>query len=139
DLIDEYRIIVDKSTVPVGTAGKVRSAIRKKLDARGLKNIEFDVVSNPEFLKEGNAIQDFMRPDRVIIGTDNIRTAEILKELYNPFIRTTNNPILIMDIRSAELTKYASNCFLATKVSFINELAILCDKLGANIDLVREG
>ncbi len=139
DIIDEYKIIVDKSTVPVGTAEKVRTTIREKLDSRGLKNIEFDVVSNPEFLKEGNAIADFMRPDRVIIGTDNVRTAEILKELYNPFTRTTNNPILIMDIRSAELTKYASNCFLATKVTFINELAILCDKLGANIDLVREG
>ncbi len=139
DIIDEYKIIVDKSTVPVGTAEKVRTTIREKLNSRGLKNIEFDVVSNPEFLKEGNAIADFMRPDRVIIGTDNVRTAEILKELYNPFTRTTNNPILIMDIRSAELTKYASNCFLATKVTFINELAILCDKLGANIDLVREG
>jgi UDPglucose 6-dehydrogenase len=139
DIIDEYKIIVDKSTVPVGTAEKVRATIREKLDSRGLKNIEFDVVSNPEFLKEGNAIADFMRPDRVIIGTDNVRTAEILKELYNPFTRTTNNPILIMDIRSAELTKYASNCFLATKVTFINELAILCDKLGANIDLVRDG
>lgn len=139
DIIDEYKIIVDKSTVPVGTAEKVRDTIRKRLDGRGLSNLEFDVVSNPEFLKEGNAIQDFMRPDRVIVGTDNVRTAELLKELYNPFIRTTNNPILVMDIRSAELTKYASNCFLATKVTFINELAILCDKLGANIDLVREG
>ena len=139
DIINEYKIIVDKSTVPVGTAEKVRTTIREKLNGRGLKNIEFDVVSNPEFLKEGNAIADFMRPDRMIIGTDNVRTAEILKELYNPFTRTTNNPILVMDIRSAELTKYASNCFLATKVSFINELAILCDKLGANIDLVREG
>jgi UDPglucose 6-dehydrogenase len=139
DIIDEYKIIVDKSTVPVGTAERVRDTIRKKLYARGLSSLEFDVVSNPEFLKEGNAIQDFMRPDRVIVGTDNIRTAELIKELYSPFIRTTNNPILVMDIRSAELTKYASNCFLATKVSFINELAILCDKLGANIDLVREG
>ncbi len=139
DIIDEYKIIVDKSTVPVETAEKVRTTIQEKIDARGLKDIEFDVVSNPEFLKEGNAIQDFMRPDRVIIGTDNVRTAELLKELYSPFMRTTNNPILVMDIRSAELTKYASNCFLATKVSFINELAILCDKLGANIDLIREG
>ncbi|MGD0822342.1 MAG: UDP-glucose/GDP-mannose dehydrogenase family protein [Desulfomonilia bacterium] len=139
DIIDDYKIIVDKSTVPVGTAEKVHDTIRRKLDARLLKHLEFDMVSNPEFLKEGNAIQDFMRPDRVIIGTDNVRTAEILKELYSPFIKTTNNPIIVMDIRSAELTKYASNCFLATKVSFINELAILCDKLGANIDLVREG
>ncbi len=139
DIIDEYKIIVDKSTVPVGTAEKVRDTIRKNLDARGMNHVEFDVVSNPEFLKEGNAIQDFMRPDRVIVGTDNVRTAELLKELYSPFVRTTNNPVIVMDIRSAELTKYASNCFLATKVTFMNELAILCDKLGANIDLVREG
>lgn len=139
DIIDGYKIIVDKSTVPVGTAEKVHKTVRDKLDARGLQHVEFDVVSNPEFLKEGNAIQDFMRPDRVIIGTDNVRIAEIFKDLYNPFIRTTNNPVLVMDIRSAELTKYASNCFLATKVSFINELAILCDKLCANIDFVRDG
>jgi UDPglucose 6-dehydrogenase len=139
ELLDEYKIIVDKSTVPVGTAEKVRDTIRAKLEARGLASVQFDVVSNPEFLKEGNAIQDFMRPERVIIGTDNVRTAAILKELYAPFIRTTNNPVLIMDIRSAELTKYASNAFLATKVSFINELAILCDKLGADIAHVREG
>jgi UDPglucose 6-dehydrogenase len=139
ELLDEYKIIVDKSTVPVGTAEKVRDTIRAKLEARGLASVQFDVVSNPEFLKEGNAIQDFMRPERVIIGTDNVRTAAILKELYAPFIRTTNNPVLIMDNRSAELTKYASNAFLATKVSFINELAILCDKLGADIAHVREG
>lgn len=139
DTIEGYRIVVDKSTVPVGTGEKVRDTIRKRLDERGLSHVEFDVVSNPEFLKEGNAIQDFMRPDRVVIGADNVRTAEILKELYSPFVRTTNNPILVMDIRSAELTKYASNCFLAAKVTFMNELAILCDRLGANIDLVREG
>ncbi|HNR52335.1 MAG TPA: UDP-glucose/GDP-mannose dehydrogenase family protein, partial [Deltaproteobacteria bacterium] len=139
DIVDEYKIIVDKSTVPVGTAEMVRDTVRKRLDARGLNHLEFDVVSNPEFLKEGNAIQDFMRPDRVIVGTDNVRTAELLKELYGPFVRTTNNPVIVMDIRSAELTKYASNCFLAAKVTFMNELAILCDKLGANIDLVREG
>jgi len=139
DILDEYRIIVDKSTVPMGTAEKVRDTIKKRLDARGLKHLEFDVISNPEFLKEGNAVQDFMRPDRVIVGTDNVRTAEILKELYSPFVRTTNNPVIVMDIRSAELTKYASNCFLAAKVTFMNELAILCDRLGANIDLVREG
>jgi len=139
DCIDEYKIIVDKSTVPVGTAEKVKSIIAQRLDARGLESLEFDIVSNPEFLKEGNAIQDFMRPERVIIGTDNVRTAEILKELYSPFIRTSNNPVLVMNIRSAELTKYASNAFLATKVSFINELAILCDKLGADIENVREG
>lgn len=139
DIIDEYKIIVDKSTVPVGTAEKVRDTIKKQLDARGMNHVEFDVVSNPEFLKEGNAIQDFMRPDRVIVGVENVRTAELLKELYSPFVRTTNNPVIVMDIHSAELTKYASNCFLATKVTFMNELAILCDKLGANIDMVREG
>ena len=126
-IIDGYKIIIDKSTVPVGTAEKVRTSIQEKLDSRGLSHVEFDVASNPEFLKEGNAIQDFMRPERVVIGTDNVRTAEIIKELYNPFVRTTNNPILVMDIRSAELTKYASNAFLATKVAFINEIAILCD------------
>jgi UDPglucose 6-dehydrogenase len=138
-IMDGYKIIVDKSTVPVGTADKVRDAIREELKKRNLENIEFDVVSNPEFLKEGNAIQDFMRPERVIVGTDNVRTAALFKELYDPFVRTTNNPILVMDIRSAELTKYASNAFLATKVSFINELAILCDMVGADISQVREG
>ncbi len=139
EFIDEYKIIVDKSTVPVGTAEKVRERIRQGLDDRGLCSLEFDVVSNPEFLKEGNALQDFMRPERVVIGTDNVRTAELIKELYSPFIRTTNNPVLIMDIRSAELTKYASNAFLAAKVTFMNELAILCDRLGADINHVREG
>ncbi len=125
DIVDEYKIVVDKSTVPVGTAEMVRDTVRKRLDARGLNHLEFDVVSNPEFLKEGNAIQDFMRPDRVIVGTDNVRTAELLKELYGPFVQTTNNPVIVMDIRSAELTKYVSNCFLAAKVTFMNELAIL--------------
>lgn len=139
DTMEEYKIIVNKSTVPVGTAEKVRETIQEKLVQRGLSHIEFDVVSNPEFLKEGNAISDFMRPERMIVGTDNVRTAEIMKELYSPFVRTTNNPILIMDIRSAELTKYASNVFLATKISFINELAILCEKVGADISHVREG
>ncbi len=138
-IMTEYRIIVNKSTVPVGTADKVREAIRKELKKRGLERLEFDVVSNPEFLKEGNAVQDFMRPDRVVVGTDNVRTAALFRELYDPFVRTTNNPILIMDNKSAELTKYASNAFLATKVSFINELAIICDKVGADISLVRDG
>ena len=138
-IMTEYKIIVNKSTVPVGTADKVRSVIQAELEARGLGQVEFDVVSNPEFLKEGNALQDFMRPERVVVGTDNVRTAALFRELYDPFVRTTNNPVLVMDIRSAELTKYASNAFLATKVSFINELAILCDKVGADISLVREG
>ena len=134
-----YKIVVDKSTVPVGTAEKVRDTIHEKLEQRGLGYVEFDVVSNPEFLKEGNALQDFMRPERVIVGADNVRTAEIMKALYEPFVRTTDNPVLVMDIRSAELTKYASNSFLATKITFINELAILCDKIGADIFQVREG
>ena len=138
-IMEEYKIIVMKSTVPVGTADKVRTVIRDELNKRHLEQIEFDLVSNPEFLKEGNAVQDFMKPDRVIVGVDNVRTAALFKELYDPFIRTTNNPILIMDIRSAELSKYASNAFLATKVSFINELAILCEKVGADISQVREG
>jgi UDPglucose 6-dehydrogenase len=139
EIMTEYKIIVDKSTVPVGTGDKVREIIRTSLEGRGLSGVEFDVVSNPEFLKEGNAVQDFMRPDRVVIGTDNVRTATILKELYIPFVRTTNNPMLVMDIKSAELSKYAANAFLATKVSFINELSILCDKMGADISHVREG
>jgi UDPglucose 6-dehydrogenase len=138
-IITEYKIIIDKSTVPVGTGDKVREIIRDSLNERGLNNVEFDVVSNPEFLKEGNAVQDFMRPDRVVIGTDNVRTAAILKELYIPFVRTTNNPMLVMDLRSAELSKYAANAFLATKVSFINELSMLCDKMGADISHVRDG
>ncbi|HOD72762.1 MAG TPA: UDP-glucose/GDP-mannose dehydrogenase family protein [Deltaproteobacteria bacterium] len=138
-IMTEYRIIVNKSTVPVGTADRVRETIRKELKKRGLDRLEFDIVSNPEFLKEGNAVQDFMRPDRVVVGTDNVRTAALFRELYDPFVRTTNNPILIMDNKSAELTKYASNAFLATKVSFINELAIICDKVGADISHVRDG
>lgn len=138
-IMTDYKIIVNKSTVPVGTADKMRAVIGEELAKRGLEHIEFDVVSNPEFLKEGNAIQDFMRPERVIVGTDNVRTAALFRELYDPFVRTTNNPILIMDNRSAELSKYAANAFLATKVSFINELAILCEKVGADISLVREG
>ncbi len=138
-IMTEYKIIVNKSTVPVGTADKVRDVVGKELKKRKLDHLEFDVVSNPEFLKEGNAVQDFMRPDRVVVGTDNVRTAALFKELYDPFVRTTNNPILVMDNKSAELTKYASNAFLATKVSFINELSIICDKVGADISHVRDG
>ena len=138
-IMEDYKIIIDKSTVPVGTADKVKEVISEELKKRGKQNIEFDIVSNPEFLKEGNALQDFMRPERVIVGTDNVRTAALFKELYDPFVRTTNNPILIMDIKSAELAKYASNAFLATKVTFMNELAILCDMVGADISQVREG
>ena len=132
-----YKIIVDKSTVPVGTADKVRAAIQQELDARGL-SLEFDVVSNPEFLKEGAAIDDFMKPDRVVIGTDNVRTAEIMKELYDPFMRKQNR-MIIMDIRSAEMTKYAANAMLATRISFMNQIANLCERMGADVMAVREG
>ncbi|MBN1573520.1 MAG: UDP-glucose/GDP-mannose dehydrogenase family protein [Deltaproteobacteria bacterium] len=131
-VMDGYRIIVDKSTVPVGTADLVAQVIKKET------NNEFDVVSNPEFLKEGAAVDDFMKPERIIIGTDDVRVAEIMKELYAPFIRT-GNPMYIMDVKSAELTKYASNAFLATKISFMNEIANLCDRLGANVEHVRKG
>jgi len=132
-----FKIIVDKSTVPVGTADKVRTAIQEELDKRGV-SLEFDVVSNPEFLKEGAAIDDFMKPDRVVIGTDNVRTAEIMKELYDPFMRKQNR-LLIMDIRSAEMTKYAANAMLATRISFMNQIANLCERMGADVAAVREG
>lgn len=132
-----FKIIVDKSTVPVGTADLVRKAIGEELAKRGEK-VPFDVVSNPEFLKEGNAIDDFMKPDRVVVGCDDPRTAELMKELYAPFVRT-EKPILIMDVRSAEMTKYAANAMLATKISFMNDIANLCEKVGANIDNVRRG
>lgn len=135
--MESYKIVVDKSTVPVGTADKVRAALQGELDARGLA-LEFDVVSNPEFLKEGAAIDDFMKPDRVVIGTDNVRTAEIMKELYEPFMRK-NNRMIIMDIRSAEMTKYAANAMLATRISFMNQIALLCERMGADVAAVREG
>ena len=132
-----YRIIVDKSTVPVGTADKVREVILEELAIRGV-DLEFDVVSNPEFLKEGAAIDDFMKPDRVVIGTDNVRTAEIMKELYDPFMRK-NNRMIVMNIRSAEMTKYAANAMLATRISFMNQIAGLCERMGADVAAVREG
>jgi len=132
-----YRIIVDKSTVPVGTADRVRAEVRAALDKRGV-NIEFDVASNPEFLKEGAAIEDFTKPDRIVIGTDNPRTAELLRALYDPFNRNHDRAI-VMDIRSAELTKYAANAMLATKISFMNELANLAERVGADIEQVRVG
>lgn len=127
-----YKIIVDKSTVPVGTAGQVAEAI-----AEGTTH-EFNMVSNPEFLKEGAAIDDFMKPDRVVIGTDDPRVAEIMKELYSPFVRS-GQPILCMDIASAEMTKYTSNAMLATRISFMNEIANLCERVGANVHEVRKG
>ncbi len=135
--MEGFKIVVDKSTVPVGTADLVRAAIQGELDIRG-ENLEFDVVSNPEFLKEGAAIDDFMKPDRVVIGTDNVRTAEIMKELYAPFMRRTNR-LIIMDIRSAEMTKYAANAMLATRISFMNQIANLCERMGADVASVREG
>ncbi|WP_224956656.1 UDP-glucose dehydrogenase family protein [Geomonas subterranea] len=135
--MESFKIIVDKSTVPVGTADKVRAAVKEELDARGL-HIEFDVVSNPEFLKEGAAIDDFMKPDRVVIGTDNVRTAEIMKELYSAFMRKSNR-MLVMDIRSAEMTKYAANAMLATRITFMNQIANLCEMMGADVMAVREG
>ncbi len=131
-IIKEYKVIVDKSTVPVGTAEKVHYAI-----ATNCKS-EFDVVSNPEFLREGLAVEDFMKPDRVIIGTNSERAKKILNELYAPFVRQ-GNPLIFMDERSAELTKYAANSFLATKISFMNEIAILCERLGADVDMIRRG
>ena len=133
----DYRIIVDKSTVPVGTADKVRERVEQSVSERGVK-VEFDVVSNPEFLKEGAAVADFMKPDRVIVGTDNPRTAELLKTLYDPFTRNRER-MIIMDVRSAELTKYAANAMLATKISFMNEVANLAERMGADIEKVRIG
>jgi UDPglucose 6-dehydrogenase len=135
--MSDYRIVVDKSTVPVGTADKVKAEIEKVLEEQG-KTIEFDVVSNPEFLKEGAAISDFMKPDRIIVGTDNPRTTELLRSLYEPFNRN-HDRLISMDIRSAELTKYAANAMLATKISFMNELANLAERFGADIEAVRLG
>lgn len=135
--MDDYRIIVDKSTVPVGTADKVRQAVKDTLRARGA-DLEFDVVSNPEFLREGAAIGDFMKPDRIVIGTDNPRTTELLRLLYDPYTRNRDR-LLAMDIRSAELTKYAANAMLATRISFMNELANLAERVDADIEKVRLG
>jgi UDPglucose 6-dehydrogenase len=135
--LGEYRAIVTKSTVPVGTADKVRAQIDSTLKERGA-HIEFDVVSNPEFLKEGAAIADFMKPDRIIVGTDNPRTAELLKALYDPFTRSRER-MIVMDVRSAELTKYAANAMLATKISFMNEMANIAERVGADIEHVRHG
>ena len=135
--MEEYRIVVDKSTVPVGTADQVKAEIAATLETRS-KKLEFDVVSNPEFLKEGAAIDDFMKPDRIIVGTDNPRTTELLKSLYEPFNRN-HDRVISMDIRSAELTKYAANAMLATKISFMNELANLAERFDADIEHVRIG
>ncbi len=131
-LIKEYKVIVDKSTVPVGTAGKVHAAIAKHA------RVDFDVVSNPEFLREGFAVDDFMKPDRVVIGTSSERAERIMEQLYKPFVRQ-GNPIIFMDEKSAELTKYAANAFLATKITFMNEIANFCELVGADVDKVRIG
>jgi UDPglucose 6-dehydrogenase len=131
-ILKEYKVIVDKSTVPVGTAEKVYAAIAKNYSG------EFDVVSNPEFLREGVAVDDFMKPDRVVIGTSSDRARKVMNDLYNPYVRQ-GNPIIFMDERSAELTKYAANSFLATKITFMNEVALLCELLGADVDMVRRG
>jgi UDPglucose 6-dehydrogenase len=131
-IFTDYKVVVDKSTVPVGTADKVKSAIEASYGG------EFDVVSNPEFLREGVAVDDFMKPDRVVVGTSSERARKLLGELYAPFVRQ-GNPVIFMDERSAELTKYAANSFLATKISFMNEIAHLCEKFGADVDMVRRG
>ena len=135
--LSEYRVVIDKSTVPVGTADKVKAEITKALEKRGAQ-VEFDIVSNPEFLKEGAAIGDFMKPDRVIVGTDNPRVTELMRALYEPFTRN-HDRLIVMDLRSAELTKYAANAMLATKISFMNELANIAERVGADIEKVRVG
>jgi len=135
--MDDYRVVVDKSTVPVGTADKVRAAIAEELAARG-SDLTYSVVSNPEFLKEGAAIDDFMRPDRIVVGAEDERAIELMRQLYGPFQRN-HDKLVFMDVRSAELTKYAANAMLATRISFMNELANLAETLGADIELVRQG
>ena len=137
DRMTDYKLIVDKSTVPVGTGDTVEATVRSALESRGVK-VGFAVVSNPEFLKEGAAIEDFMKPDRVVIGTDDERAIHLMRALYGPFLRNRDR-LLVMDRRSAELTKYAANAMLATRISFMNELANLADRLGADIELVRQG
>lgn len=135
--MESHRIIVDKSTVPVGTADKVKAAVEAVLSERGV-DVPFDVVSNPEFLKEGAAVADCQRPDRIVIGTDNPKVEEKMRELYAPFNRN-HEKLIVMDVRSAELTKYAANCMLATKISFMNEVANLAERLGADVEKVRQG
>jgi UDPglucose 6-dehydrogenase len=135
--MDDYTVVVDKSTVPVGTADKVRAAVKEELDKRGSK-LEFSVVSNPEFLKEGSAVNDFMRPDRIVVGADDERAMHLMHSLYGPFNRNRDR-LIEMDIKSAELTKYAANAMLAMRISFMNELALLAEKMGADIERVRNG
>jgi UDPglucose 6-dehydrogenase len=135
--MNDYKVIVDKSTVPVGTADKVRAAVQQELEARGVKT-GFSVVSNPEFLKEGAAIEDFNRPDRIVIGADDEHAVKVMRDMYSPFQRN-HDRLMVMDIKSAELTKYAANAMLATRISFMNELANLAEKVGADIEHVRKG
>ena len=135
--MNDYLLIVTKSTVPVGTAEKVRKALRDELDKRGVK-VEFDVASNPEFLKEGAAVDDFLKPDRIVVGCDSPRAEELMKALYKPFT-LNGHPVIFMDIVSAEMTKYAANSMLATKISFMNDIANLCEIVGADINMVRKG
>ena len=137
-VMNSRKIIVDKSTVPVGTADQVVSCVHEILIDRGRADLSFDVVSNPEFLKEGSAVSDCMRPDRIVIGTSSVYAEEVMRELYAPFNRN-HEKIMVMNVRSAELTKYAANCMLATKISFMNEIANLAEKLGADIEMVRQG
>ena len=136
-LIRKYTLLVTKSTVPIGTANRVKEAVREELEKRG-ENISFDVASNPEFLKEGSAIKDFMSPDRIVIGVDSLRAKELMERIYRPF-QLNNYRVIMMDILSAEMTKYAANAMLATRISFMNEMARLCEATGANIDKVRAG
>lgn len=136
--LNDYKIIVNKSTVPVGTFQKIRQTIDKELKNRK-KNIKFDIVSNPEFLKEGDAINDFMTPNRIIVGIENNKTKGLIQQLYSGLFRDDKSKIIFMDIKSAEITKYAANAMLATKISFINEIANLCEKVGADIEMVRKG
>ncbi|WP_320935413.1 UDP-glucose/GDP-mannose dehydrogenase family protein [Bacteroides nordii] len=135
--MNKYKLVVTKSTVPVGTAQKVRNAIQEELDKRGV-NIEFDVASNPEFLKEGNAISDFMSPDRVVVGVESERAKKLMSKLYKPFL-LNNFRVIFMDIPSAEMTKYAANSMLATRISFMNDIANLCELVGADVNMVRSG
>ncbi|SFE76757.1 UDP-glucose dehydrogenase family protein [Thermophagus xiamenensis] len=135
--LDHTMVVVTKSTVPIGTAEKVRKAIREELEKRGV-DITFYVASNPEFLKEGNAVEDFLKPDRIVVGTDSEEAEKVIRRLYKPFL-LNNHPILFMDIPSAELTKYAANAMLATKISFMNDIANLCELVGADVNMVRKG
>jgi len=136
-LMTDYKLVIDKSTVPVGTADKVKAAVQAELDARGVE-LEFSVASNPEFLKEGAAVEDFMKPDRIVVGAEGERAISLLRAVYAPFQRNRDK-LVVMDVRSAELTKYAANAMLATRISFMNELALLAENLGADIELVRQG